>query len=93
MTTDADGRVQQLSLYNDGLSGTILAELGNLTNLQRPGLNGNELNGVLPSSLTNLRRLYIFLFGDNRELCAPLTAAFQDWLSGITVLQGPVCGP
>ena len=85
--------LQRLYLSQNGLSGTIPAELGNLTNLQGLGLNGNELNGMLPSSLTNLHQLRSFLFHDNPGLCAPLTAAFQNWLSGIADLRGPVCDP
>ena len=82
-----------LELRQNRLSGTIPAELGNLTNLRVLGLNGNELNGMLPSSLTNLHQLFSFWFHDNPGLCAPLNAAFQNWLSGIADLQGPVCGP
>ena len=85
--------LRELELRQNRLSGTIPEELGNLTNLQRLGLNGNELNGMLPSSLTNLHQLRSFLFHDNPGLCAPLTAAFQNWLSGIADLRGPVCGP
>ena len=38
VTTDADNRVQRLDLSFNGLSGTIPAELGNLTNLQELNL-------------------------------------------------------
>ena len=34
VSTDADGRVTELSLYNNGLSGEIPAELGDLANLE-----------------------------------------------------------
>ena len=85
--------LQRLYLGGNDLSGTVPAELGNLTNLQGLGLNGNELNGMLPSSLTNLHQLRSFWFHDNPGLCAPLNATFQNWLSGIADLRGPVCGP
>ena len=85
--------LQRLYLGGNDLSGTVPAELGNLTNLQGLGLNGNELNGMLPLSLTNLHQLRSFWFHDNPGLCAPLNATFQNWLSWIADLRGPVCGP
>ena len=65
--TDASGRVEQLSLSQNELSGTIPVELGNLTNLQRLSLWNNELSGTIPvelGNLTNLQRLSLW----NNEL-------------------------
>ena len=84
--------LQYLYLYSNELSGTIPAELGNLVFLQQLRLNDNELSGTLPASLTNLRRLSVFMFDKNAGLCAPSTAAFQDWLNGIYSRSGPTCG-
>ena len=51
-----------LSLYSNQLTGTIPAELGSLTNLERLYLSYNQLTGTIPpelGSLTNLERLYL----------------------------------
>ena len=84
--------LQYLYLYDNELSGTIPAELGNLVFLRRLILNDNELSGTLPASLTNLRQLNVFKFDKNAGLCAPSTAAFQDWLNRIISRSGPTCG-
>ena len=60
VTTDASGRVVELSLRDNQLSGQIPAELGNLASLQSLDLQDNRLFGELPAwlgSLTNLRML------------------------------------
>ena len=51
VTTDADGFVTGLSLANNGLSGSIPSELGDLENLQTLHLSGNVLSGCIPASL------------------------------------------
>ena len=60
VTTDADGRVTELSLPENGLAGPLPFELAGLTNLERLDLAVNELTGLVPpwlGSLSNLRRL------------------------------------
>ena len=62
VTIDADGRVTELRLYDNQLSGAIPAELGNLTNLTRLWLDRNQLSGAIPAelgNLTNLQDLYL----------------------------------
>ena len=49
--TDADGRVTELLLYENGLSGEIPAALGDLASLQRLYLHENALNGEIPEEL------------------------------------------
>ena len=63
VTTDDDGRVTSLELYENGLLGVLPAELGSLTNLQTLHLYENELSGALPAelgSLTNLQTLHLY---------------------------------
>ena len=52
--TDAEGRVTRLALYDNGLSGSIPAELGQLSSLQELALSGNELSGCVPEALLNV---------------------------------------
>ena len=57
VTTDSNGRVVELNLGVNGLSGTIPSELGNLANLERLYLSINQLSGEIPSELGNLANL------------------------------------
>lgn len=61
--TDADGRVTNIHLWSNNLSGHIPPELGNLTNLEVIELGSNMLVGELPpelGDLANLARLSLF---------------------------------
>ena len=60
--TDSSGRVIELNLGSNRLSGEIPPELGNLTNLQLLHLDHNQLSGEIPpelGNLTNLQLLYL----------------------------------
>ena len=57
VTTDRNGRVTRLGLYQNALSGSLPSSLGNLTDLQVLQLSSNELSGTLPSALGNLNNL------------------------------------
>ena len=73
VTTDNDGRVTQLLLSFNQLTGDIPAELGSLTNLEGLSLNFNQLTGEIPAelgSLTNLRWLYL----SNNQLTGEIPA-------------------
>ena len=62
VTTNDDGRVTELDLNFNGLSGEIPAELGSLSNLGGLYLHDNSLSGEIPAelgSLSNLRGLYL----------------------------------
>ena len=54
---DESGRVAQLALYGNQLSGPIPAELGQLTNLERLSLSDNQLSGPIPAELGQLTSL------------------------------------
>ena len=55
--TNANGRVTQLVLYGNGLTGSIPSSLGSLTNLLGLSLSNNDLTGSIPSSLGSLTNL------------------------------------
>ena len=75
VTTDSDGRVTDLHLFNNQLTGEIPAQLGGLTNLGWLQLAYNQLTGEIPAQLgglTNLKRLYLY---DN-QLTGEIPAEF-----------------
>ena len=75
------GRVTELRLgYND-LSGTIPSALGGLTNLRWLRLNDNELSGTVPSELGDLINLQGLSLRDNR-----LTGTLPQGLTGLARL-------
>ena len=57
VTTDDTGRVIDLDLSENQLSGVIPAEIGRLTDLARLSLWGNRLQGEIPPELGNLANL------------------------------------
>ena len=59
VTTNDDGRVVELDLSFNALSGEIPPELGSLSNLTELLLYGNELSGCVPSSLEDESRKII----------------------------------
>ena len=63
--TDASGRVQALELNENGLTGEIPPELGNLTDLWWLNLSNSGLTGEIPAELGNLANLYSLSLYDN----------------------------
>ena len=66
VSTDAAGRVTTLSFRDEGLSGGIPSELGDLSNLEELDLDDNKLTGVLPSELGNLSNLSVLALWGNQ---------------------------
>ena len=93
VTTDEDGRVTDLDLGSNQLSGEIPAELGNLPRLKLLYLSDNKLTGPLPQSLTRLSGLESFRFHNNSGLCAPIDEEFRTWLHSIAEVYGSSCAP
>ena len=63
--TNASGRVQELSLGNNGLTGEIPSELGDLANLTQLDLGSNGLTGEIPSELSKLANLVLLWLRNN----------------------------
>ncbi len=57
ITVDNDGRVTELDLAENGLTGPIPPELGNLTSLRNLNLGGTSLTGPIPPELGDLTSL------------------------------------
>ena len=66
VTTDANGRVVELRLRDNQLSGPIPSELANLVNLRSLDLQDNRLTGEIPASLGSLTNLEILNLSWNR---------------------------
>ena len=87
VTVDADGRVTELDLSENNLSGSLLSSLGKLADLKKIHLGGNAgLLGPVPASLTGLSIESLDLAGTG--LCAPSNAGFRRWLNGIGAASG-----
>ena len=82
VTTDADGRVTHLDLFESGLSGPIPAALGDLSNLVDLILSYNALTGPIPAALGRLSRLEQLWLGVN-----DLTGGIPGWLGNLSSLR------
>ena len=92
--TDADGRVTELSLRDNGLTGLLPFEVGNLTNLERLNLGDNALTGPIPSalaSLVNLEQLYLW----RNELTGPVPPSLGNLvnLRSLSLAGNDLTGP
>ena len=77
VTTDANGRVTNLDLNDNQLSGTIPAQLGNLSSLEGLNLTRNQLSGTIPAELGELADLTILALGGN-QLTGEIPAELGD---------------
>ena len=87
VSTDEQGRVEELRLSANGLNGTIGAELGVLTRLTGLYLNDNELTGTIPPELENLAQLQVFDIR-NTGLCVAADSELHTWIATIQDFQG-----
>ena len=87
--TNANGRVTDLDLDTNGLTGSIPSSLGSLTNLAWLDLSNNQLTGSIPSSLGSLTNLtHLWLNGN--QLTGSIPAALCRFESIINPQQGGV---
>ncbi|MDR1405642.1 MAG: leucine-rich repeat domain-containing protein [Prevotellaceae bacterium] len=78
--TVENGRVVELALPSNNLSGALPSAFGNLTRLRYLDLSGNSLSGDIPAVLNNLTELYYLDLSANQ-----LTGAAPD-LTALTQL-------
>ena len=84
VTTDYAGRVRELDLQGNNVTGPIPADVGGLQQLQRLDLQGNNLTGPIPPELGTLSNLeYMSASGNN--LTGPLPAELGE-LSNLRIL-------
>ena len=77
-----EGRVAQLLMNREGLSGTIPSELGSLINLRNLWLSRNQLTGRIPAELGNLSNLRSLILHSNQ-----LTGEIPTELGSLARLQ------
>ena len=82
VTTDGNGRVTNLDLNDNQLSGTIPTQLGNLANLEELLLTRNQLTGTIPAELGSLTSMEILALGGNQ-----LTGTIPTWLGSLANLE------
>ena len=73
VTTNSDGRVAELKLFTNQLTGPIPAELGELTDLRWLSFSFNQLRGPIPAELGGLTNLEALYLGGN-QLTRPIPA-------------------
>ena len=82
VSTDGSGRVTNLELCDNELSGTVPPELSKLSNLRELDLRENRLSGAIPKELVGLSKLEDLDLRDNR-----LSGAIPPELGRLTNLQ------
>ena len=97
--TDAQGRVTEIYLTFNDLSGSLPAELGNLASLTTLRLYSNELSGPIPAELGNLANLEGLDLNGN-ELTGPIPAELGNlanlvalYIGGLGVGGNELTGP
>ena len=81
-----DGRVVEVSLPANGLSGPLPSEIINLTELRVLNMAGNELAGAFPGTIAGLRELAELRIDRNAGLEGVLPFALRR-LEGVRVLR------
>ena len=85
--TIENGRVTELSLSSNGLTGQVSGEIGNFTELTVLNLAGNTLTGVLPDEILSLSELTELRVNGNKGLEGVLDDNLIRHLSSLEILH------
>ena len=84
--------LQTLDLGDNSLAGEFPVAITSLTSLDTLRIRGNtQMDGTLPSAITDMTDLKVFQY-DSTGLCAPPSRTFRDWLRGLDMVEGDICG-
>jgi len=94
VTVDAEGRVSQLQLNENGLNGTLPAEIEQLAQLTSLGLGDNNLTGTIPAEIGQLANLTALDLNGN-QLDGELPAEIGNLasLESLVINDNPLTGP
>jgi len=82
VSLNGNGCVEMLQLEYNNLSGSLPAEIGNLSSLANLYLSGNQLTGALPENLKNLASLEYLAIGGNQ-----LSGTLPAWIGDLSNLK------
>ena len=82
ISINSNGRVQGISLVENGIQGTLPPEIGDLTNLKWLFLNGNQIRGTIPQTITQVTSLEDLWLGENQ-----LGGTIPEGIGNMTSLQ------
>ena len=86
VTADSLGRVTELDLAGNGLTGRLTPKLRELDRMTVLRIGDNALSGRLPLGLTGLPLVEFHYRGT--QLCAPADVSFRRWVNGISSYEG-----
>ena len=85
-------QLRTLDLGDNSLAGEFPVAITSLTSLDTLRIRGNtQMDGPLPSALTDMTDLKVFQY-DSTGLCVPPSRTFRDWLRGLDMVEGDICG-